>query len=183
MKVINKFIIIFIIANSMNLYANDTSQCMQYYWSQQKKIDLRILRDEECSDIWEQKNDKVSRNKEKILKNINLTPKNSNWMSTGTCKLVQYNDSKYFIYRAYLKHNKTDLIMIYNDNNSFAYSRELDRSKLKNGTFTDDDIIDVKLSCAKQGDDKYIVQVLNQYIVNETSIKNISKYKNFDWFK
>ena len=48
-----------------------------------------------------------------------------------------------------MKNNKTDLIMIYSPNNSFAYSRALDQ-KIKEG-FKIEDSVDVNLSCGKIG--------------------------------
>lgn len=81
-----------------------------------------------------------------------------------------------------MKNNKTDLIMIYNSNNSFAYSRALDLTKIKEG-FKIEDSVDVNLSCGKIGGDINIISVLNGYLLKETSIKNISKYKTYDRFK
>lgn len=81
-----------------------------------------------------------------------------------------------------MKNNKTDLIMIYNDINSFAYSREIDRNKIKGG-FRKEDFVDVNLSCSKVGEDTNIVSALNGYLFKETSISNISKYKINDRFK
>ncbi|MFH3698708.1 hypothetical protein WAH92_22295, partial [Acinetobacter baumannii] len=82
----------------------------------------------------------------------------------------------YYIYWADMKNNKTDLIMIYSPNNSFAYSRALDQKKIKEG-FKIEDSVDVNLSCGKIGEDINIISVLNGYLHKETSIKNISKYK------
>ena len=81
-----------------------------------------------------------------------------------------------------MKDDRTDLIMIYNEGNSFAYSRKIDQKNIKNG-FRKEDQVDVNLSCGKIGDDIKIASVLNGYIFKETSISNIFKYKIYDRFK
>jgi len=104
-------------------------------------------------------------------------------MSTGTCNHILYKNKSYYIYWSYLKHNQKDLIMIYNDNNSFAYFREIDRAKLKKEDFRVEDSVDVNLSCAKSGNDRNIVSALNGYLFQETLIRNIFKYRVYDQFK
>lgn len=73
--------------------------------------------------------------------------------------------------------------MIFNDNAAFSYSREIDRTKISDSGYTDKDVLDVNLSCAKVGSDSDLISVLNSYILKETNIKNIYKYQIADWFK
>lgn len=166
-----------ILLNSINLHAESAKECMKY-WNE-PAVQVFILEDVQCPDIWE---DNFSKENKKIAKNIRFDLKDKNWTSTGTCNHVQYKNKNYYIYWAEMKHNKTDLIMIYNDINSFAYSREIDRKKIKNG-FRKEDSVDVNLSCSKVGEDENIVSALNGYLFKETSIGNISKYKINDRFK
>ncbi|ENV10109.1 hypothetical protein F966_01281 [Acinetobacter higginsii] len=167
-----------ILLNSMGLYAESTNQCTKY-WNE-TAVKVKVLEDIECPDIWE---DGLNKENKKLAKEIGFNLKDKNWMSTGTCNHVLYKNTDYYIYWAYMKHNRTDLIMIYNPNNSFAYSREIDRTKLKKEGFRVEDSVDVNLSCAKSGNDTNIVSVLNGYLFQETSIQNILKYRVYDRFK
>lgn len=177
MKVLKIVIGTYILLNSINLYAESTNECMKYWEKPAAKVS--VLQDIQCSNIWE---DNFSKENKKLVKEIGFNLKDKNWVSTGSCSHVKYNDKDYYIYWADMKHNKTDLIMIYNTSNSFAYSRALDAKKIKEG-FKKEDSIDVDLSCGKVGEDINIVSVLNGYLLKETSINNISKYKVYDRFK
>lgn len=167
----------YILLNSMNLYAEKAQDCMKYW--HEPAVQISLLQSIPCPDIWE---DNFNKENQKLVKKIGFDLKDKNWMSTGMCEHVQYKNKKYYIYWVDMKHNKTDIIMIYNDNNSFAYSRVLDLSKSK-GVFRKEDMVNVSLSCEKIGDDIKIVSVLNGYLLKETSINNIYKYKINDRFK
>jgi hypothetical protein len=177
MKDFKKIMTIYVLLNSPTLYAESLKECMKY-WNE-PAVHINLLEDVQCTDIWEenfQKENKI------LVKKIGLDLKDKNWMSTGTCNHVNYKNKDYYIYWVYLKNNRTDLIIIYDNKNSFAYSREINRKEIENG-FGLEDEINVNLSCGKVGDDKKIISVLNGYIYQETSINNISKYKIYDRFK
>ena len=167
----------YILLNSMNLYAENVNECMKY-WSE-PAVQIRVLPDVQCFDIWEEG---FSNENKKVARKIGFNLKDKNWMSTGICNHIQYKNKDYYIYLANMKEDRTDLIMIYNEGNSFAYSRKIDQKNIKNG-FRKEDQVDVNLSCGKIGDDIKIASVLNGYIFKETSISNIFKYKMYDRFK
>ncbi len=167
----------YFLLNSMNLYAERAKECMKY-WNE-PAVQVKVLKDVECPDIWDESFNKGNK---KLVKAMGLNLKDKNWMSTGTCNHVEYKNKEYYIYWADIKNTKTDIIIIYDDKNSFAYSREIDRFKIKDG-LKEDEVVDVLLSCGKNGVDKNIVSALNGYIFKETSIRNIFKYKIYDRFK
>lgn len=167
----------YILLNSMNLYAENVNECMKY-WSE-PAVQIRVLPDVQCFDIWEEG---FSNENKKVARKIGFNLKDKNWMSTGICNHIQYKNKDYYIYWADMKDDRTDLIMIYNEGNSFAYSRKIDQKNIKNG-FRKEDQVDVNLSCGRIGDDIKIASVLNGYIFKETSISNIFKYKMYDRFK
>lgn len=160
------------------VYAERMAQCKKY-WNE-VAIQVKVLEDTECPSIWE---DSFNKDNKKLVKELGFNLKDKNWLSTGTYNHILYKNKSYYIYWSYLKHNRTDLIMIYNASNSFAYSREIDRAKLKKEGFRVEDSVDVNLSCAKSGNDRNIVSVLNGYLFQETSIRNIFKYRVYDQFK
>jgi len=177
MKLLKIAVVIYLLLNSINLYAESVKECMTY-WSK-PAVQVSVLPDVKCSDVWD---DSFRLENKKLVKQIGFNLKDKNWVSTGSCSHVQYKTKDYYIYWADMKNNKTDLIMIYSPNNSFAYSRALDQKKIKEG-FKIEDSVDVNLSCGKIGEDINIISVLNGYLHKETSIKNISKYKIYDRFK
>lgn len=165
-----------ILLNSINLHAESAKECMKY-WSE-PAVQVTVLQDVQCPDIWE---DKFSDNNRLVIKKLGLNRQDNNWMSTGACKKVKYNSDIYFVYKAFLKNNKTNLIILYNNKDSFAYLRKLDLSKFKNG-YTEQDIVDVNLTCTKVGKGTSMVSILNSYILKDTNIKDISKYSISDWY-
>lgn len=167
-----------VLFQSVSLYAESSKQCLKY-WNE-PAVKFELLQDVQCPHVWEENFNLYGK---KVVRTIGFNLKNNNWMSTGICHHIQHNHKNYYVYRAYVKHNKTDIIMVFNDNASFLYSREIDRAKIGDSGYTDKDILDVNLSCAQAGSDSDLISVLNSYIIKETNIKNISKYQIADWFK
>lgn len=167
----------YVLFNSVALYAESSKECMKF-WSE-PAVQINLLKDVNCPDIWEEN----FKNENKILvKKIGLDLNDKNWMSTGTCNHVKYKNKDYYIYWSYLKNNRTDFILIFNNTDSFAYSREINKKEMEKG-FGVNDELNANVSCYKIGVDKKIISVLNGYLYKETSIKNITKYKIYDRFK
>ncbi|WHR56981.1 hypothetical protein [Acinetobacter haemolyticus] len=167
-----------VLFQSVSLYAESAKQCLKY-WNE-PVVQFELLEDTQCPHVWE---DNFNPHGKKVVEKIGFNLKNNNWMSAGICNHIKYKKNNYYIYWADMKHNKTDIIMIFNDNAAFLYSREIDRTKIKESGYTRKDILDVNLSCAQSGSDLNMVSVINSYILKETNIKDISKYQIFDRFK
>ncbi|MCH7335671.1 hypothetical protein [Acinetobacter sp. NIPH 2699] len=178
MKIVQVFIGSLLLSQSVSLYAESSKQCLKY-WNE-PVVQFELLKDTQCPHVWE---DNFNPHGKKVVENIGFNLKNNNWMSAGICSHIKYKNNNYYIYWADMKHNKTDLIMVFNDNAAFLYSREIDRTKISDSGYTDKDVLDVNLSCAKAGSDSDLISVLNSYILKETNIKNIYKYQIADWFK
>lgn len=176
MKIAKVLIGSLVLLQSVSLYAESSKQCLKY-WNE-PVVEISIISDVTCPDVWEEE---FSKNNRIVIEKLGLDRTDDNWISTGLCKKVKHKGNIYFAYRAFLKNDKTNLIMLYDNKKTFAYLRRLDLSKFKNG-YTDQDIVDVNLTCNKLGEDLNISSILNSYILKDTSIKNISKYQISDWY-
>ncbi len=173
-----KFIIIFkILLNiifltiSVNVFAESGKECTKN-WSY-PNFNVKLLGEKSCLNIWELGGDVSSKNRLNLLKIMGLKSKNSQWMSTGTCVEVKYNNQNYLIYNAYLKEDKSDLWMIYNNSEAYAYFREV-KNPISDG-------FSVNLKCAEIGKNEQIKYILNNYLKKQTSI-NLDFYRLNDWY-
>lgn len=157
---------------SINVFAGNSEGCSGG-WSYPIS-NVKLLGDKSCLNIWELGRDAGSKNRLSLLRGMNLKENNNQWMSTGTCAEVRYNNQNYMIYNAYLKEEKSDIWMIYNNSEAYAYFREV-KSPMNDG-------FNVNLKCAKIGKNEKIKYILNNYLKKQTSV-NLNFYKLNDWYK
>jgi hypothetical protein len=175
MKTVNIMIGACILLNSINLHAESAKECMKY-WKEKSIVPIKKLGEVECEHIWDYGKSKTSQNRLKLLSQLNLKPKNNQWMSTGSCIKVLYNKNNYYIYRAYYKEDRDEIWIAYNDKNAFSYFRKVTAPQ------KEEESSRVELSCARNGDYGEAKTVLNSYLKNNTEV-SMSSYKVGDWYK
>ena len=175
MKVLKIVIGTYILLNSISLYAESTNECMKY-WSEKSSISLNVLGEVECENIWEYGKSNATQDRLKLLNQLKLTPKNNQWMSTGECSKVSYNENVYYVYRAYYKEDRDEIWIAYNAKSSFSYFRKVSSPQNEGENFK------VSLSCAKNGEYEGAKSALNNYLKNNTLV-SMDYYKVGDWYK
>lgn len=157
---------------SVSVFAESGKECSRG-WNYPIS-DVKLLGEKSCLNIWELSKDASDKNRLNLLKIMNLKARNNQWMSTGTCIEVKYKNKNYLIYNAYLKEEKSDIWMIYNNSEAYAYFRDV-KSPM-------DDGFRVDLKCAQIGKNEQIKYILNNYLKKQTSV-NLDFYKLNDWYK
>lgn len=155
--------------------AQQSDQCLKY-WNG-SEVEIKILGQVDCPNIWENKGDDISANKVIVLKKMGLSHKKMNWMSTGKCQKLEYDRKFYYVYNAYQKEELNDIWMIYSKENLFMYYR-----KIKFNEKTPEGRFKVNLNCNQVGSNKNIYNILNSYLKKDTDVK-INLYKINDWYK
>ncbi|MCU4387562.1 hypothetical protein KTH40_08075 [Acinetobacter haemolyticus] len=163
-----------VLFQSGSLYAESAKQCLKY-WNEPVE-QIQVLGEVECEHVWEFGQNRATQNRLKLLDQLNLKRKNSQWMSTGKCTQVLYDNKKYNIYYANYKEDKDEIWIAYNNENAFAYFRKI-VAPLEEGTRPG-----VVLSCSNVGKNSATRYTLNSYLKNNTSVSMIF-YKTNDWYK